>query len=190
MYRIKEFKAQGTHLTVVLDDASADHPATTWEIDAAGDKLSGVQKRGSQSLPLAGARAPELKRPEPEQWTTPEPLLNGKDLTGWEPMGNPAEGHWSIKDGLLVNESHGTNLKTTRQFDDLKVHYEVNCPEHGNSGFYLRGRYEVQIEYEPLSANPPSAASAASTAASPRIPSCRGNSVSGRVSTSRSSAAP
>ncbi len=31
----------------------------------------------------------------------------------------------------------------------------MNCPDDGNSGFYLRGRYEVQIEYEPLSQNPP-----------------------------------
>lgn len=155
VYQIKEFKAQGNHLSVVLDDASADHPATTWELDAAGDKLTGVLKRGTQSVPLTGARAPELKRPEPKQWTAPEPLLNDKDLTGWEPMGNPADSHWSVQDGLLVNAAHGTNLKTTRRFDDFKVHYEVNCPEHGNSGFYLRGRYEVQIEYEPLSANPP-----------------------------------
>jgi hypothetical protein len=60
-----------------------------------------------------------------------------------------------VKDGLLVNQAHGANLKTTRTFDDFKVHYEVNCPDDGNSGFYLRGRYEVQIEYEPLSSNPP-----------------------------------
>ena len=155
VYPIKEFKAQGSHLSVVLDDASADHPATTWELDAAGDKLTGVQKRGSQSLTLTGLRAPELKRPEPKQWTTPEPLLKAGDLSGWEPIGNPADSHWSVQDGILTNAAHGTNLKTTRQFDDLKVHYEVNCPEHGNSGFYLRGRYEVQIEYEPLTANPP-----------------------------------
>jgi hypothetical protein len=54
-----------------------------------------------------------------------------------------------------VNQDHGANLKTKRTFDDFKVHYEVNCPNNGNSGFYLRGRYEVQIEYEPLSENPP-----------------------------------
>jgi hypothetical protein len=46
-------------------------------------------------------------------------------------------------------------LKSTRKFEDFKVHYEVNCPDDGNSGFYLRGRYEVQIEYEPLKDNPP-----------------------------------
>ena len=60
-----------------------------------------------------------------------------------------------MKDGLLVNQEHGANLKTIRKFEDFKVHFEVNCPDDGNSGFYLRGRYEVQIEYEPLSQNPP-----------------------------------
>ena len=35
------------------------------------------------------------------------------------------------------------------------MHFEVNCPDDANSGFYLRGRYEVQIEYEPLTSNPP-----------------------------------
>ncbi len=151
VYQIKDFKVQGTHLSLVLDAASG----AAWELDAAGDKLTGVANRGGRSLPLTGVRAPELRRAEPKKWTRPEPLFNGKDLTGWEPIGNPAASHWSVKDGLLVNEAHGTNLKTTRQFDDFKIHYEVNCPEHGNSGVYLRGRYEVQIENEPLSANPP-----------------------------------
>ena len=84
-----------------------------------------------------------------------KPLFNGKNLNGWEPMGNPANSHWVVKDGLLVNEDHGANLKSTRKFDDFKLHFEVLCPDHANSGFYLRGRYEVQLEYEPLSSNPP-----------------------------------
>jgi hypothetical protein len=59
-----------------------------------------------------------------------------------------------VKDGLLVNEAHGANLKSTREFDDFKLHFEVNCPEGANSGFYLRGRYEVQLEYEPANSEP------------------------------------
>jgi hypothetical protein len=57
------------------------------------------------------------------------------------------------QDGVLLNTQKGANLKTTRKFDDFKLHIEYNCPEDGNSGVYLRGRYEVQVEYEPLSAN-------------------------------------
>lgn len=59
-----------------------------------------------------------------------------------------AKNNWVAKDGLLINEAHGANLRTVREFTDFKVHFEVNCPDNGNSGFYLRGRYEVQIAYE------------------------------------------
>jgi Domain of Unknown Function (DUF1080) len=155
VYELKDVKAEGSHLTLPISPASGNRPATTWELDAAGGKLTGVQKRGDSTTPLAGVRAPDLKRAEPKGWSKPESLFNGKDLTGWEPIGNPASSHWTVEDGLLVNKEHGANLKTTRQFTDFKLHFEVNCPDHANSGFYLRGRYEVQLEYEPLSANPP-----------------------------------
>jgi Domain of Unknown Function (DUF1080) len=127
----------------------------TWELDAYGDKLTGVQKSGDRTTELTGVRAPELKRSAPKAWANPEPLFNGKNLDGWEPIGDPANSHWVVEDGLLVNREHGANLKTTRAFDDFKLHFEVNCPDDGNSGFYLRGRYEVQVEYEPLTENPP-----------------------------------
>ena len=148
VYQVKDFKANGSHLTLNLK-------GMTWDLDAAGDKLTGTQKRGGSTTPIEGVRAPELKRKAPKAWGKPQPLFNGKDLTGWEPIGDAANSHWVVKDGLLVNEEHGANLKTTRSFEDFKLHFEVNCPDHANSGFYLRGRYEVQLEYEPLSANPP-----------------------------------
>jgi hypothetical protein len=155
VYQVKDFKIEGSHLVLNLSAAAAKRPALSWELDAAGGKLTGVQKRGDASTPLAGVRTPELKRSPPSAWTTPEPLFNGKNLDGWEPIGSASNNHWTVQDGLLVNTAHGANLKTTRTFTDFKVHFEVNCPDHGNSGFYLRGRYEVQIEYEPLEANPP-----------------------------------
>ena len=101
---------------------------------------------------MAGVRAPKLGHADPRAWTNPEPLFNGKDLTGWEAF-NPANNHWVVKDGVLVNEAKGSNLKTTRKFDDFKLHVEYNCPDNGNSGIFLRGRYEVQVEYEPSDAN-------------------------------------
>jgi hypothetical protein len=152
-YQLKDFKVAGPHLTIVMNAATDTRPAMTWELDAAGDKLTGVQKRGETTLALAGVRSPELKRSAPGAWTDPEPLFNGKNLDGWQPFGNPTS-HWVVKDGMLVNEEHGANLKSVRTFDDFKAHFEVNCPDGGNSGFYLRGRYELQIEYEPLTSNP------------------------------------
>jgi hypothetical protein len=148
----QDFKINGSHLSVTIAPATATRPAATWELDAAGDKLTGVQQRGDQKTPLTGMRAPALNRPAPKGWTKPESLFNGKDLTGWEPIGDVAHNNWSVKDGMLFNSAHGANLKSARKFDDFKVHFEVNCPDQGNSGFYLRGRYEVQVDYE---ADPP-----------------------------------
>jgi len=155
VYQLKDVSVQGSKLVLSITAADAKRPAVNWELEASGDKLSGAQKRGDSSTAINGVRAPELKRPEPKAWTAPEPLFNGKNLDGWEPIGDPANSHWTVQDGLLVNTEHGDNLKSTRRFDDFKVHFEVNCPDHANSGFYLRGRYEVQLEYEPLSSNPP-----------------------------------
>jgi hypothetical protein len=153
--QVKGPKSTGGHLSLTLSQATANRPATTWELDAKGDQLTGVQKRGDATIELTGVRAPELKRAAPKAWGKPQPLFNGKDLTGWEPIGAPATSHWIVKDGLLINEEHGANLKTTAKFDDFKLHFEVNCPNLANSGFYLRGRYEVQLEYEVAGSEPP-----------------------------------
>jgi len=155
VYQVKDVHVDGSHLTLTLSAATASRPAMTWNLEAAGGKLTGVQKSGDITTELTGMRSPAMKRSAPTAWTDPEPLFNGKDLAGWEPIGNPAASHWKVEDGLLLNTAHGANLKSTRKFEDFKVHYEVNCPDDGNSGFYLRGRYEVQIEYEPLTSNPP-----------------------------------
>jgi hypothetical protein len=154
VYQVKKYKVDGAHLSLVLQEAGSGQPALTWDVDANGDKLSGTQKRGDATGQVIGVRAPALIRPDPKSWSAPEPLFNGKDLTGWEPL-DPAHNHWLAKNGELVNEAHGANLRTTRTFDDFKLHIEFNCPDDGNSGVYLRGRYEVQIEYEPLAFNPP-----------------------------------
>jgi hypothetical protein len=142
-----DVKLDGSRL--LITPGGGRGPAIAWELTAQGDKLTGTVKRGeTESARIAGVRAPALNRPMPKAWTDPEPLFNGKDLTGWEPMGS-APNHWVAKDGDLLNETKGANLRTTRKFDDFKLHIEYNCPANGNSGIYLRGRYEVQIEYEP-----------------------------------------
>jgi hypothetical protein len=145
----KEFSVEGTHLSLQWDNAS-----TTWELDLKGGKLTGVERHGTNVFAnLAGVRAPLLKGDPPVAWTAAEPIFNGKDLTGWESTNPALVNHWVAKDGELLNQSKGANLKTTRKFDDFKLHIEFNCPDDGNSGIYLRGRYEVQVEYEKVDAN-------------------------------------
>lgn len=77
------------------------------------------------------------------------PLFNGKDTTGWHLR--RAEGHnsWTVENGILKNTvkpgEHGTDLVTDQKFKDFTVRYEYLVPDKSNSGFYLRGRHEIQI---------------------------------------------
>jgi len=76
-------------------------------------------------------------------------LFNGKDTGGWHLR--KADGHnsWSVENGILKNTvnkgEHGTDLVTDRKFMNFTVKYEYMVPNDSNSGFYLRGRYEIQI---------------------------------------------
>ena len=77
------------------------------------------------------------------------PLFNDKDTTGWH-LRNP-KGHnsWTVEDGVLKNSvkegEHGTDLVTDKKYRDFTVRFEYQVPEGSNSGFYLRGRHEIQI---------------------------------------------
>jgi len=108
------------------------------------DRLSGSMAIGSQApIPFTGVRAPALRRAAMPQWDKQEPLFNGRDLTGWHTVGNASA--WEAADGILRSTKSGGNLVTDAKFTDFKLHVEVRYPKDGNSGIYLRGRYEVQV---------------------------------------------
>jgi hypothetical protein len=114
-----------------------------------GDRLAGaiVNPNGDRHT-LVASRAPSLRRTTVPVWGTPVELFNGKDLTGWTTQGSGTS-RWRVVNGVLTNPASGTNLMTTRRFEDFKLHVEFRYPKGGNSGVYLRGRYEVQIEDSP-----------------------------------------
>ncbi len=82
------------------------------------------------------------------EWGQPIKLFNGKNLDGWKPLGNKDNYHWTVKDGVMVNEGGGgaANIVSERKFKDFKAVVEFKVPEGGNSGVYLRGRYEIQVQ--------------------------------------------
>ncbi len=91
-----------------------------------------------------GVRAPRLARTQAPLWSMPIKLLGQNDLKGWEPMGAPNQ--WFVRNGVLTSPKSGVNLRTARTFGDFKLHVEFRYPAGSNSGVYLRGRHEVQIE--------------------------------------------
>jgi hypothetical protein len=112
-----------------------------------GSTLSGTTT-GPDGKPWkwTGARAPSLKRAGATKWDKPIKLFNGKDLTGWKPDKPNSASEWKVENGDLVSPGHGPELINNSKFEDFKLHIEFNCGEKSNSGVYLRGRYEVQIE--------------------------------------------
>jgi hypothetical protein len=117
----------------------------TMEGKVDGDHLSGTMNDNTgNKLTWTGNRAPLLHRTGEPKWGTPITLFNSKDLTGWKATG--ATNQWQAIDGILTSPKSGSNLITTATFTDFKLHIEFRYPKGSNSGVYLRGRYEVQVE--------------------------------------------
>ena len=61
----------------------------------------------------------------PTKWTQPKALFNGKDLTGWEPIGNVANNKWIARDGELVNDNPEVAGQTRAGRGEHQDHGEV-----------------------------------------------------------------
>jgi hypothetical protein len=117
-------------------------------------KLSGtIINTNGKAYSFVGERAPKLWRDKAPKWGKPIQLFNGKDLKGWQALGQPNQ--WVVENGVLKSPRSGVNIRSEQTFNDFKLHIEFKYPKGSNSGVYLRGRYEVQIEdnkgLEPMS---------------------------------------
>lgn len=76
-------------------------------------------------------------------------LFDGKTMNGWKYRRDDGKRSWSVQNGMLVNtlgkDEHGTDLLTEEQFRNFTVRFEFQVPPNSNSGFYLRGRHEIQV---------------------------------------------
>jgi len=125
-------------------------------------KLSSTKPRengvGEERFDFVGRRTPPMpSAPDLSKvkFGAPIQLFNGKDLTGWRLTDPKADNGWSAEEGILANKAvqennkphkHFGNLRTDREFRDFNLKLEVRVRENENSGIYLRGIYEVQVE--------------------------------------------
>jgi hypothetical protein len=119
-----------------FEAAMEDDRLSGWMTDPTGNRFAWNARRASP-----------LRRGATPRWARPITLFNGVDLSGWEPIGGSSE--WKVVDRVLTNTKAGANLRTRDSFTDFKLHVEFRYPPSGNSGIYLRGRYEVQVEDTP-----------------------------------------
>ena len=108
------------------------------------DKLTGVitYPTGEKNT-FTGERAPLMKRSKAPVWGNTITLFNGKNLDGWHAQ--KKDNQWVAENGILKSPRPGSNLITDQKFEDFKMHIEFRLPADGNSGAYLRGRYELQM---------------------------------------------
>lgn len=136
----------GTFRFAIPPQWDRDPRDITFEGRLEGDRITGSMTMGDgQKTTWSGTRAPSLRRAAPPAWGEPITLFNGKALDGWRPAGG-GESQWSAVDGILRNPKRGANLATVQKFEDFKLHLEFRVPKGENSGVYLRGRYELQVD--------------------------------------------
>jgi hypothetical protein len=110
-----------------------------------GDHLAGsLTDPSGNRVAWTGVRAPSLQRTAAVEWSDPIEIFNGRDTTGWHTQRGTNQ--WIVVDHTLTSPKSGANLVSDRTFTDFTMHVEFRCPAGSNSGVYLRGRYEVQIE--------------------------------------------
>lgn len=124
--------------------------ATVYRARQDGAGLKGMLTLGvTEPRPWSAVRGPDWKTPKnaaaSKKAGHPVELFNGKDLSGWLPQNTSEPLGWIVKDGALDNQGKANNIYSTQKFTDFKVEAEYAVGPDGNSGVYLRGRYEVQV---------------------------------------------
>ncbi len=147
------FQPRGGH-TLPLDEVEITDDGVsllvgenTYKGSVENDRWEGTGRlEDGSTIQWTAKRAPELAPPDDPQWGEPIELFNGQDLNGWKTRHPSQPNMWKAVDGVLVNQDTGSDLVTEADFDDFKLHIEVSYPEGSNSGIYLRGRYEIQVQ--------------------------------------------
>jgi hypothetical protein len=140
------------------------HPFHWFQVQKDGENsISGIgvfprfDGEGVQMTAFTGKRIPEYGDPpkvKKAKFGEPVTLFNGKNLDGWKMLHEGSDNGWKALDGTLVNDpvqvpgerKRYGNLRTVDTFEDFNLKLEVNVPEGSNSGVYLKGIYEIQVQ--------------------------------------------
>lgn len=110
-------------------------------------KLTGTV--GTPPVKVTGERPPKwaacdanAKHP----FGTPVTLFDGSSLGAWDVQVKDRPIGWTIEDGAMTNQPpRANNLVSKEKFKDFRLEAEYKVSPKGNSGIYLRGRYELQV---------------------------------------------
>lgn len=142
---VQGLKIANGELSFTLPGRGETRPVATFRVS--GDKLTGTIG-GAQPVKVVGVRPPTWGPCDANAKHTfgkPVALFDGKSLDAWgvqhasRPMG------WNVVDGAMTNDTKANNLVSKQEFKDFRLDAEYKLSPKGNSGIYLRGRYELQV---------------------------------------------
>lgn len=142
---IRDIVFDGEQLRIVL-------PAYKYEREDEGDLIftgqiidGAFEGMNDQGIRFKGIPAPKLEPVPDIKWGVSINLLEKEDLSQWMPRSLRGKNGWIVENGILSVTPPSIDLVTKAKFKDFKLHLEFKIPPESNSGVYLRGRYEIQI---------------------------------------------
>jgi hypothetical protein len=143
---VSDLKVANGELSFVLPGRGEVKP--TVNLRASGGKLVGTVGSGSDVVKVTGVRPPTWGTCDANAkhaFAAPVALFDGKSLDAWDVQFKDRPSNWSIEDGVMTNTPHANNLVSKQRFKDFRLDAEYKLSAKGNSGIYLRGRYEMQV---------------------------------------------
>ena len=115
---------------------------------AEGGKLRGTVTADKTGVPVTGVRPPKWGPCDANAKHTygkPVALFDGRTLDAWDVQHRDRPSGWRVDDGAMTNVPKANNLVSKERFQDFRLDAEYRLSPKGNSGIYLRGRYELQV---------------------------------------------
>lgn len=132
-------------LTFKLPARAGTQPTATFKVS--GGKLTGTIS-GAESVTVTGVRPPDwgpCNANAKHTFGKPVALFDGKSLDAWTVQHTSRPMGWKVEDGVMTNDPKANNLISKQEFKDFRLDAEYKLTPKGNSGIYLRGRYELQV---------------------------------------------
>jgi hypothetical protein len=116
---------------------------------ASGDRLAGTV---GENVKVTGVRPPKWGACDANAKHTfgkPVVLFDGTSMDAWDVQHKARRMGWNIQEGAMSNDPQpkdpANNLVSREKFKDFRLEAEYKLSPKGNSGIYLRGRYEMQV---------------------------------------------
>jgi hypothetical protein len=142
---VNDVKIANGELTFLLP-ARPDAKPQPVSLRESGGKLTGTV--GAQAIKVTGVRPPQWGACDANAKHTfgkPVALFDGTSMAAWDMQHKDRPLNWAIEEGAMTNTPKANNLVSKEKFGDFRLDVEYKVSPKGNSGIYLRGRYEMQV---------------------------------------------